>query len=121
MRKYKLPCLLAVALTAIAVAACYEDVCGCTPSLPPSFVSIDVRDQNGLGVPNAAALIGAAGRVVGDSQGRIFFAIAPGNNAVRIELPSPYFIAPDQVNPVGVTVEYGDTAHILFRAIKPAS
>ena len=123
-RKYALRSLMAVAIATTALAACYDDVCGCSFVPPTGFVSIDVRDQNGLPVAAAVAVAThtSNARYMSNAQGRIFFeafaSVVPSD--VRIELPSPYLIAPDQVNPVRVTVEEKDTTYILFRAIKPA-
>ena len=123
MRKLHLAIVL-VAATAWS-GSCVR-ACGCSPPESIGFLELSVRDQAGMPVTDARA------NVVPDvgvptfhartgSTGDLFFAMPARRYSVTVQLPGSYARSPDQPETVSVRIAEGDTARVLYRAIRTVS
>ena len=120
--------LAIVLVAATALSGSCVRACGCSPIIDPGgFVSVSVRDQGGMPVPEARLHlvpdVGAPsihGRV--GPTGTIVALLPPGPYSLTFDLPPGHVAAPGQPDTIRLVVVEEDTVHALYRTIAaPAS
>ena len=113
--------LVLAAATALS-GSCFR-ACGCSPPEDPGgFVSVSVRDQEGMAVADArldlVPDVGAPsfhGRM--GPTGDMLAYLPAGWYSLTFELPAAHVPAPDQPDTIRLLVVVADTVHVLYRTI----